>query len=613
MPVTVVQIGGMRVRVHQGRVLVRMGVRLDTIPAVGVLMLVMLVAATLLLAGCDLPHGLGVGHDHDHDHDHETGHAHEAEHAQAHDDHDSHGHGHDQEADHGHGDDDDSGHDQMRGDHDEEHGHRHDPGAIAVTHFTEVTELFVEFPPLTVGEVSGFAAHLTRLEDFRPVAEGTVGVRLSGGGLPDEVFTVDAPSIPGIFRPVAVPEHAGERNVSLSLESPGLTATHDLGTYRVYPDQESALADQPTEEEAGEEISFLKEQQWKVDFATAEVERRPLHAAVRATGVIKPRKDGEAVVSAPTAGHLLASDAFPRIGTRVSAGQPLATILPKVAGDQVDVASLELAVERARSEHQFAEREHARLNKLVKQRAASPRDLNEAENAERVARAELVAATERLARYRRTLGSEGAPEDTGLQVRAPIAGTLAEILVTAGSYVEEGDEMFHIVDTDRLWLEASVAEADVGRLQSPQRAWFSVEGFERSFTVDPATGGQLVAFGTLVDPVRRTVPVLFELPNPERRLRVGMFADVRIATGESAEDTAVPVSAIVEEAGQDVVYVMLGGESFERRVVRLGIRDGDYVRVVEGVEPGERVVTVNAYLVRLAGASPAAAGHGHAH
>jgi multidrug efflux pump subunit AcrA (membrane-fusion protein) len=62
-----------------------------------------------------------------------------------------------------------------------------------------------------------------------------------------------------------------------------------------------------------------------------------------------------------------------------------------------------------------------------------------------------------------------------------------------------------------------------------------------------------------------------------------------------------------------VAYVMLGGESFERRVVRLGIRDGDYVQVIEGVEPGERVVTVNAYLVRLAGASPEAAGHGHAH
>jgi RND family efflux transporter MFP subunit len=464
-----------------------------------------------------------------------------------------------------------------------------------------------------VGKKSGFAAHLTRLKDFRPVAEGRVTVRLTGGGLPDEVFSVDGPSSPGIFRPVAIPEHAGERRLMLRLDAPDFWVLHALGTYTVYPDPETAAAAQPAEADHGDEISFLKEQQWKVDFATAKVAQHILHASVRATGIIQARKDGEAVVSAPTAGHLLARDAFPRIGTRVAIDQPLATILPKVAGDQVDVASLELAVERARSEHQFALREQERLKQLVSQRAASTRDLNEAENAERVAKAELVAATERLARYRRSLGGEGSADDPGIRVRAPIAGTLAEILVTAGSYVDEGDEMFHIVDTERLWLEVSVAEADLGRLRNPRRAWFSIEGFPHSFAIDPATGGELVAFGTLVDPVRRTVPLLFEFPNPDGELRVGMFADVRVSTGDSADDTAVPVAAVVEEAGQDVVYVMRGGESFERRVVRLGIRDGDYVQVIEGVAPGERVVTRGAYLVRLAGSAPAAAGHGHAH
>ena len=173
--------------------------------------------------------------------------------------------------------------------------------------------------------------------------------------------------------------------------------------------------------------------------------------------------------------------------------------------------------------------------------------------------------------------------------------------------------MFHVVDTERLWLEASVAEADLGRLPDPRGAWFAVEGFDQTFAIDPDEGGQVVAFGNMVDPVRRTVPLVFELPNPNDLLRVGMFAEVRVWAGESVDDLAVPTSAIVDEAGQDVVYVMLGGESFERRVLRLGIRDGDYVQVLSGLEPGERIVTRGAYLVRLAGASPDAAGHGHAH
>ena len=96
-------------------------------------------------------------------------------------------------------------------------------------------------------------------------------------------------------------------------------------------------------------------------------------------------------------------------------------------------------------------------------------------------------------------------------------------------------------------------------------------------------------------------------------LFVGMFAQVHIWTGESVESTAIPVQALVDEAGQDVAYVMLGGESFERRVLQLGIREGDYVQVKSGIEPGERIVTRGAYLVRLAAAAPAAAGHGHAH
>ncbi|MFZ1538822.1 MAG: efflux RND transporter periplasmic adaptor subunit, partial [Chromatiaceae bacterium] len=213
--------------------------------------LALLLVSALVLSGCDIPHG----------HDHEEPHA------------DEHG--------------DANGHDG---------GHGHGAGAIAVTHFTDRTELFVEFPPLVVGEESGFAAHLTRLDDFRPVGEGRVTVRLSGGGLPEESFSVDAPSIPGIFRPVAQPTQVGERSVALILESPDLNATHDLGTYSVYSDPDAAAAAQPAEEDAGDEIGFLKEQQWKVEFATAAVERRRMRASVTATGLIRARKDGEALV-----------------------------------------------------------------------------------------------------------------------------------------------------------------------------------------------------------------------------------------------------------------------------------------------------------------------------
>ena len=76
---------------------------------------------------------------------------------------------------------------------------------------------------------------------------------------------------------------------------------------------------------------------------------------------------------------------------------------------------------------------------------------------------------------------------------------------------------------------------------------------------------------------------------------------------------AVPATAVLDDGGQSVVFVMLDGEAFARRVVRAGIRDGDWIAIESGVATGERVVTLGAYQVRLAATAPAAMGHGHAH
>jgi multidrug efflux pump subunit AcrA (membrane-fusion protein) len=88
---------------------------------------------------------------------------------------------------------------------------------------------------------------------------------------------------------------------------------------------------------------------------------------------------------------------------------------------------------------------------------------------------------------------------------------------------------------------------------------------------------------------------------------------VRLLSGAQRSRASVPASAIVEDGVERVVYVMRGGESFSRVVVRTGLRDGDYVELIEGPAPGERVVSRGALQVRRAAATPDAMGHGHAH
>ena len=496
---------------------------------------------------------------------------------------------------------DDHGHDQAsQEDHDE------GDTTIAVTHFTGVTELFVEFPALVVGQESPFLAHLTRLDNFQPFADGVVTLTLSGGGVADEVFSVDAARVPGIFRPVALPRHPVTRQVSLHLQGEGLDVVHSLGEYVVYPSHAAALAAMPAEEDPGDAISYLKEQQWQVDFALTQAIEGEARASIQATGTLRPRADGEVYLSASSAGHLRAKGDFPYPGMPVEPGQLLATIAPRL-GAGGDLSTLKAARDKALSEYQLARQERQRLEKLWKQEVIAEHRVHEAESAEVVSKAELDSAERR---YRQSTG--GNETGAGIPILAPIGGVLARVNVAPGQYVHEGDALFHIVNVDRLWLEARIAEADIGVLQQPTGAWFTLKGFEGSFNTFDLDGA-LVALGGAIDPVSRTAPLIFAFDNPGQRLRTGMFANVRVYTGKVARGVMVPSSAVFNDGGQEVVYVMLGGESFARRMVRLGIRDGDRVQVISGVAAGERVVSQGSYLVRLASASTAEAGHGHAH
>lgn len=501
-------------------------------------------------------------------------------------------------------------HDEAHAAHESDDEHGHGDSSTAITQWTDQTELFVEFPALVVGQDSAFAAHLTRLSDFKPIDAGQVTVVLSGGGAPEERFAVSKPTVPGIFRPVAKPKHGGSRALSLLLESDSLTDTYVLGEVTVFPDADAAdHAAPPNESEQGG-ISFLKEQQWPIDFATVKVTERVLRPSLAVSGTVRARTDGEVHVTAPVSGRLVtAGAAFPHIGQEVERDQILVTLAPRLGVD-ADIASLELAAARARLDVEQTRRERERLEGLLAQGAIPERRVVAARHDGARAAAELNAAQRRLRQHGRVQRTSASGAAGGITVRAPIRGTLVAVDAAPGMFLEEGRKMFHIVDLDRLWLEVRVPEANIGRVERPAGAWFEVEGFDESFEIP---GDRIVTTGGIVDARTRTIPLIFEIDNPERRLRVGMFARVHVLTGAPATAIAVPTAAVLEDGGQEVVYIQTGGETFERRIVRLGIRDAGYVEVIEGVRSGEHVVTRGAFMVKLAASATEAPAHGHGH
>src|SRR5262249_7146112 len=124
---------------------------------------------------------------------------------------------------------------------------------------------------------------------------------------------------------------------------------------------------------------------------------------------------------------------------------------------------------------------------------------------------------------------------------------------------------------------------------------------------------RLVTVGQLVDSETRTVPVTYEVENRDHRFAVNQTVFLRLLLNSAGKSPAVPESAIIDDAGRPVVFVQKAGETFLRRPVKLGTRNGGLVQVLEGIAVGDRVVTKGAYLIRLSTMSSAVPAHGHVH
>ncbi len=519
----------------------------------------------------------------------------------------------------------------------DEHGHDHaEDASIAVTVWSEHHEVFPEYDVPVSGETSAFHTHVSVLATGAPRRAGPVTYRFTRGD--DQTFEVvdRAPARDGIYTTevswprggvwawtLVVPPEPGAEG------APATTDEIDMGDVLVFGDRHAAdHADLP---EGPDGIAFLKEQQWVLGTRTGVVAPRALEVRLGVPGRIRSTPDRTADVTPPVAGRLSAPDdgTWPTLGTRVAAGDVLAWVQPPLnealAGAveaRAELARLQVAVERAQRQRDRTAGLHAR-------QARSTRELEDTEFAVREAMAARDGARDAVAAYEAAgiISEDGGPPRFAM--RAPIAGVVDTVHGVAGMSVHPEDTVFRVVDISVVSVEAEVLAEDVAVVDAP----FSVTGSAHGESVVdmppplrlalagareepvlvPEGAARLVHLGLHADERSGRVPVVFELDNPGRRWRPGTAVDVALVRGASAPVPAVPRSALVEEEGAQVVFVQLGGETFERRVVRTGRADDRWVEVLSGVDVGEHVVVEGAYAVRLASVSTADVGHGHAH
>jgi membrane fusion protein, heavy metal efflux system len=325
-------------------------------------------------------------------------------------------------------------------------------------------------------------------------------------------------------------------------------------------------------------------------FALETVAVRPVSSPVVAPARVAFDDLRVAHVFSPVTGRVVR--VLAHLGERVKKGTPLVTVhSPDVGQAKSDLAKAHADVEQA-------EQELRRQRELNEARAGARRDLEAAEAAEAKARAEFARADEKA----RLLHTYGLGVSQEYAVRSPIDGEVIFRTVNPGQEIQgqysggQAVELFTIGELDPIWVIADVFSLDLPAVSrgAPVRVTLpALPGRVFEGKVDWIAGA--------LDPAARTAKVRTQFPNPGRDLRPEMVGTAEIA-GRAREALAVPRSAVLRVADGLTVFVE-GGRTpdgrtrFERRSVELNDRGGDWLPVVKGLAPGDRVVSSGAILM----------------
>lgn len=293
-------------------------------------------------------------------------------------------------------------------------------------------------------------------------------------------------------------------------------------------------------------------------------------------------EDHTSRVSSPVDGRVQSLDVEP--GARVAAGQPLAHILSG------DFAQAESDLARAEAAWRQATAALTRARDLFQHQVISQRDLDQAVADEATAHAER----DRAAARSRQLGGQGTGIGQEFILRAPIAGEVVQRSANPGQQVHAGDAtpLFVISSLDTLWLTASVFERDVGDVKVGQRM---------VFTTDALPGQRFAArvayVSDALDPQTRTGTARAALANPGHALRGEMSGTAKVFGPDASHVAVVPSIALVTRGADVVAFVQVAPGRFVLRRVRVADDDGETAAVLQGLQPGEVVVTAGSLLL----------------
>ncbi|MBS3778764.1 MAG: efflux RND transporter periplasmic adaptor subunit [Desulfovermiculus sp.] len=180
-----------------------------------------------------------------------------------------------------------------------------------------------------------------------------------------------------------------------------------------------------------------------------------------------------------------------------------------------------------------------------------------------------------------------------LTIRSPYTGVVTDKNAQEGDFVKSGVTIYEIADLSRVWVEAHIYEYELARVTKGQKAEMTLPYLPgKKYT------GQVAYVYPYLQRKTRDVVVLLEFANPDSFLKPDMYGDVQISTGKDEKGIYVPRSAVLRSGERDIVFVRRKAGKFTPREVNLGMPlDNDRIQVLEGLAPGEQVVTSGQFML----------------
>ncbi|HYA58813.1 MAG TPA: efflux RND transporter periplasmic adaptor subunit [Burkholderiaceae bacterium] len=305
-----------------------------------------------------------------------------------------------------------------------------------------------------------------------------------------------------------------------------------------------------------------------------------------AVGNIDFNEDLAVQVFSPYAGRII--QAFAQLGDEIEKGKALFTI------DSPDLVQAESTLIAAAGVYDLTSAALTRAKGLFETQGIAEKDLQQAISDQQSAEGALKAARDAV----RVFGKSEAQIDEivakrkidpALVVPCPISGRVTARNAQPGLFVQPGSPPapYAVADLSTMWMLADVTESDIPMFRLGQSVRVKVLAFpDREFE------GKVTNIGATVDPTTRTVLVRSEIRDPKHELRPGMFATYVINVEAPVKGIAVPLAGIVREGdGTMTAWVTTDGHRFTRRIVKVGLQEGGFDQILEGLQVDEQVVT----------------------